>query len=525
MRKKIALFILFLLQAVVISAQNQNISNYIFGDTEPYIAVNPTNPANVIAAWIKVTGFTQGSIAISYSNDAGVTWSAPQNAPHFSSTFTSADPSIDFNAAGKAFLTYVDYKLTMDSGKVLIISSVNGGQTWSSALPVIDGLETPDLPVDRPWVAVDRSGGMFDGRVYVTSKNVEDGVTTNHVYMKYSSDDGVTWSPLDILDDSLPTDLVTSMGALAIGANGSVNVSYFSWHLPLSLALRVVLVKSTDGGVTFTPHVMAVAPSGSGINDTLQFSATLSANPVNAQNMVFTYTSAINGDADILSFNSADGGITWSSANAIRVNDDAIANGNEQDMSWAGFSPNGIYGVAWRDRRNSGDDAVSPFEIWTAASYNGGVTFGQNVLVSSVLSPDIPVQRGNDFIGVAASNTFLHISWCDYRAGNYEIFYNRDSLASVLNVQQRPDVKPVVHAFPNPFTERMTFSYWLPADQSNSAIEITDVNGKIVRTIFTGTQSAGQHDVVIDGNSLAAGIYFFTISGTNWKSVTEFIKE
>ena len=519
------MLILLLVQSVVTFAQNQNISNYIFGDTEPYIAVNPTNPSNVIAAWIKVTGFTQGSIAMSYSNDAGVTWSAPQNAPHFSTTFTSADPSIDFNASGKAFLTYVDYKLSMDSGKVLIISSANGGQTWSGAVQVIDGLETADLPVDRPWVAVDRSGGMFDGRVYVTSKNYENGITTNHVYMKYSSDDGATWSPLDILDDSLPTDLVTSMGALAIGADGSINVSYFSWHLPLSFALRVVLVKSMDGGVTFTPHIMAVAPAGSGINDTLQFGSTLSANPANAQNLVFTYTSGVNGDADILSINSSDGGITWSSANPVPVNDDALGNGNEQDMSWAGFSPNGMYCVAWRDRRNSGDDAVSPFEIWATASYNGGVTFGQNVLVSSVLSPDIPIQKGNDFIGLAASNTFLHINWCDYRAGNYEIFYNHDSLSSVVHVEQRPDAKPVVSAFPNPFTERITFSYFLPADQLNSTIEITDVNGKLVRTVFTGTQSAGQHEVVIDGNTLAAGIYFFTISGTNWKSVTEFIRE
>src|ERR1044071_6125084 len=106
---KQAIAALLILLSVKIAAQNVNLSNYTFGDTEPYIAVNPTDSNNVIAAWMKVTGFTQISIAISYSTDGGQNWNSVPNVSHLYPNYTSADVSIAFNSAGKAFLTYVDY--------------------------------------------------------------------------------------------------------------------------------------------------------------------------------------------------------------------------------------------------------------------------------------------------------------------------------------------------------------------------------------------------------------------------------
>jgi hypothetical protein len=521
---KRALAFLFVLSSGFASAQNVNLSNFAFFDAEPFIAVNPANPNNIIAAWIKITTFTTCQIAVVHSNDGGITWSTPQNMPHVSSTYTSADPSIDFNSAGKAFLTYVDYKQTFDSGQVVLVSSLDGGQTWSGAMTVTDGLETPDLPVDRPWVGVDRSGGTYDGRIYVTTINVETGSTTNHVYMKYSSDDGVSWSPLIVIDDSIPADLVRTGNAMAIAADGSVNLAYASWHIPASFSARIIMVKSTDGGQTFTPYVVGNVPANTAINDTLQGSSTLSANPVNAQNLIFTFTSNVNGDADILSINSQNGGVTWGFANPVRVNDDALSNGNQQDMSWACFAPNGTYITAWRDRRNSGTSVTSPFEIWMCSSVNGGVSFGANYLVSSVLSPDIAVQRGNDFIGIAATQVYIHNSWCDFRTGNTDIFYNRDSLATVLSVDWLPDSPPSVSVFPNPAASLVTFRYELPADQDYTIIEITNMNGEIVRTLFTGSQSAGHHEVIVDVSGFPDGEYIFWITGDKWEINSEFIK-
>src|SRR5688500_10777159 len=85
-------------------SNDANISTYSFADTEPYIAVNPANPNNIITGWMRVTGFTQISIFTKASFDGGQTWSSGTTMPHLWPSFTSADISIDFSSAGTAYL-------------------------------------------------------------------------------------------------------------------------------------------------------------------------------------------------------------------------------------------------------------------------------------------------------------------------------------------------------------------------------------------------------------------------------------
>jgi hypothetical protein len=100
MKNYILLFTLFFTS--LCSAQtNINISSAAGWDTEPYIAINPTNSNNLIAAWMKLSGFAL-TIGTSYSTDAGASWSTPTITPHLHPNFTMADVSIAFNDAGVA---------------------------------------------------------------------------------------------------------------------------------------------------------------------------------------------------------------------------------------------------------------------------------------------------------------------------------------------------------------------------------------------------------------------------------------
>jgi hypothetical protein len=252
-------------------------------------------------------------------------------------------------------MSYIDYVPTKDSGYVMITKSNDGGMSWSTPVKVISTAETPDMPVDRPWIAIDNSGGAYDGRVYIVSKSIDIGAFPHHVWMKSSSDGGTTWSPIKLVDDSIPTNLISnSMGVPTVGADGNLYIAYISYNPSQSPFPRVICMKSTDGGVNMTPKIIAYAASGSGITDTLyQGSYVLSANPNDANNLVYTFTDQRNGDPDILSVRSTNGGNTWTVAPA-RVNKDVVANGVGQDMCWAGFSASGKYAVVWRDRRNTG---------------------------------------------------------------------------------------------------------------------------------------------------------------------------
>ncbi|MFZ5552650.1 MAG: exo-alpha-sialidase [Bacteroidota bacterium] len=517
-----------LLFSIGLSAQspNQNISNYTFSDCEPFIAVNPANPNNVIAAWIKVTGFTQAAIAVSYSNNAGQTWSSPQNMGHLSASWTSADPSITFNSSGTAFLAYVDYEYpSLDSGAVAVVSSANGGMTWSSPVQAIDGLINSDKPVDRPWIVADNSGGTYNGRLYITSKNYENGSTTNHVYYCYSSDNGMTWSPLAILDDVIPCDLVSSMGCLTVGADGTVYIAYFSYNLASSLFPRVILSKSIDGGANFSESVITNITGASVINDTLQGSMNLSANPIDPNNLILTVTDGRNGDADILCIRSTNGGTTWNNTTPVRINDDALGNGNEQDMCWASFAPDGTFAAAWRDRRNGGTSVTSPFEIWIAASVDGGAAFSVNKNVSTALSPDIPLQKGNDFIGIALSNDFVFTDWSDFRGPNYEIYTNRDSLSSLVSVYAHSAKEIGLICYPNPFTDEITFSFELKENVSKCSISVFDMNGKKIKTIHQGPLTKGKHEFNYNGKNLKAGNYVFVMETVAESYRKVFVKE
>ncbi len=499
---------------ICFSQTNTNISNSTNWDTEPYIAVNPTNSNNIVAAWMRVSGITL-VIGTNYSIDGGLTWTTPTTIPNLHPTFLMADVSLTFNNAGNVFMSYVNYSAAQDSGYVMVTKSLDGGATWGARVKAFNGLATPDKPIDRPWIVVDNSGGVFDGRLYVVTKSVESGVMPHHVWMKYSADNGSTWSSQILVDDSIPSNLITNtMGAPTVGADGSLYIGYLSYDPPSSPFARMICLKSTDGGVSFIPHIIGYPVAGSAITDTLyQGSIVLSANPTVAGNIVFTFTDQRNGDPDILSVHSNDGGNTWTSV-PVRLNDDGLSNGVGQDMSWAGFSTTGKYGVAWRDRRNTGGTSSSPFEIFSTVSIDGGSTFKPNYKISSAPSPFINIQKGNDFIGISLNDNFVFYDWCDLRTGNTEIFFNKTSMTFFTAVSEGNMPGFVSSIFPNPTSTNATLKFTVKEKQFLN-ISLFDLQGRLMKIIASQNFNIGDHTFQISTSDLPSGTYLVCMKNKN----------
>jgi len=68
-----------------------------------------------------------------------------------------------------------------------------------------------------------------------------------------------------------------------------------------------------------------------------------------------------------------------------------------------------------------------------------------------------------------------------------------------------------VRNFPNPFSTSTTIEYTLPATGDVTMV-IRNATGSEVRTIVNATQTAGTHQVRINGDDLATGTYFYTIT-------------
>jgi hypothetical protein len=501
-----------------VDAQNDiPVNPNITWNGEISLAVNPVNPSNLVTAWMKLTGLNTVSIAISRSTDHGNSWSAPIYMQHFSSSFTSADPALIATSDGIFYFAYIDYnKTTLSAGGVYVTKSMDGGANWTTPVLAVDAAAAPDIPIDRPWLAIDNSNGPYSGTLYLVTKSIKEATATHHIYLITSSDGGATWSTARILDDVLPVGgTANTMGVPCVSSSGTLYVNYLSYDISQSLHVRDVFVKSADGGQTFTNGIISELPFSSAIppEDSLfQYSYHLAANPGDSNNLVHVFTDRRDGDWDIWYNYSLDGGNSWSGP--ARLNDDPVGNGIGQDMCWAGFSPHGRYSALWRDRRDGTTGQLSDYRIYGSWSTDKGVTFAPNFALSQTLAPLFIPVSGNDFLGVSLSDSLVYGTWADKRTGQNQEYFNRYALPAYSgtgnghgNIQ--PQIIPsVIHSSCidiNPYylQENKTFN-----------VNIYDLTGRcILRSNISRIQL----------NTLPRGMYFLEFISSESKIYQRFI--
>ena len=70
-------------------------------------------------------------------------------------------------------------------------------------------------------------------------------------------------------------------------------------------------------------------------------------------------------------------------------------------------------------------------------------------------------------------------------------------------------------AYPNPFDSKTNIGVNLPEDM-NVEIELCDINGKVVKCVYSGNIGKGFHNFEINGGSLSSGAYIFRISSESF---------
>ncbi len=68
--------------------------------------------------------------------------------------------------------------------------------------------------------------------------------------------------------------------------------------------------------------------------------------------------------------------------------------------------------------------------------------------------------------------------------------------------------------YPNPFNPTTNIKFDLPA-KSEVHLEVFDMLGRKVETIFSGTKTAGSHQVTFDARNLSSGVYIYRLSVNN----------
>ena len=503
-----------MVMSLSISAQeNYNLSDLTLFDGEPYIAVNPANQNNIIAGWMRLRIDGKIWIATRASFDQGQTWSAINYMPHDTLINGSADVSIAFHNSGAAYLSWINFRMSPDTaGAVFISKSIDGGLTWGEANKVIDQDDKPDLAFDRPWIAVDNSGGVNDGAVFVTTMSAYWYVGPHHIYLRTSTDDGQTWSTIEQVDTAGYSvgSLTASYGGMSIGSDGRAYIAFISYDVSTSPFVRYYSVTTTDLGLSFQRNVIGTVSIGTGSDFTKGWS--LSANPIIDGHAVITWVDNRNGDYDILLSKTIDGGVTWSLP--IRVNDDTINNGIIQDMVWCNFSKSGKLAVVWKDRRLTGTGSTVPFDIYTAFSLDTANSFSPNYRVTTVSNPYFLVPLGNSFIGCAMSDSSVYLNWGDYRnSPDWDVYFDKIDVPNLITSTN--DSFPTIELFPNPATNIIQVSFSLPLANSDSEIIIFNSKGQIISTIPISLNQSENYSQKIDISQFADGIYFLFVKSNN----------
>lgn len=527
MRSKLLFFfVLSLAGTIVTSAQtNYNLSNLTLFDGEPYIAVNPANQSNIIAGWMRLRIDGKIWIATKASFDKGQTWSAINFMPHDTIINGSADVSIAFHNSGTAYLSWINFRTSPDTaGAVYLSKSIDGGLTWGNPSRVIGSADLSDLPFDRPWVAVDNSGGPNDGKVFVTSMTAYWISTGHHIYLRTSGDNGATWSTIKQVDNTAFSvgSLNSSYGGISIGKDGRAYIVYISYDTTTSPFVRFYSATTTNGGTTFQRNVIGRAFISGGSGFTKAWC--VSANPIVNNNAILTWIDNRYGDYDIVISKTSNGGLTWSTP--LRVNDDAVNNGIEQDMVWADFSSSGKLAIAWRDRRLNGIGSTVPFDIFTTLSTDTANTFSTNYRVTTVSNPYFFVPQGNSFIGVAMSDSSIYMDWGDYRnSPDWDIYFNRtDVPITGINLisSEIPSHFSISQNYPNPFNPSTVIKFQV-ANYSNVKLIVLDALGRELTAIVDEQLTAGTYEVNWNADKFSSGVYYYKLTAGDYTATKKMI--
>jgi hypothetical protein len=398
--------------ASVTVGANVNISREVSNQNEPTIAVNPTNP-NDIVAFSNDENTPAKGIFRAFSTDGGHSWTTGHLGDGSDGLpLACCDGQAVFDQYGNLFLTYL-----ANNGYVEIVLSTDGGKTFSLAHTIADrGADQPSIAVGAGtvWVSyTNKSGEIAAAGTAVTGLGAVQAFTNPEVAPNSKNGD---------------------YGDIAIGPSGQVMVTY-QLGLKTTQGPDHIYVNVDPDGLGaqgFGPQITvtgtnvggsAHVPAQSnnlGIDAEANLAWDLSSGPHQGR-VYLVYTNRANtttSNTDIFVRFSDNNGQTWS--NAVKVNDDTTTH-SQFLPSIAVDQTTGNVAVAWYDARNTPNNEA---ELFVTFSVDGGVSFLTNVQVSAGASnsrASEPPPRGlrplgyGDFVqdkGAFTAGVF-HPIWAD----------------------------------------------------------------------------------------------------------------
>jgi photosystem II stability/assembly factor-like uncharacterized protein len=253
-------------------------------------------------------------------------------------------------------------------------------------------------------------------------------------------------------------------------------------------------------------------------------------NPVNNQ-MVLVGTA---GSGQLM--RTTDGGLTWlaTGLQLDQVNDIEI-DSRDPNIIYVGGHTGGIYksedsGVSWLNHNNGLPISARILGIEISHESNQLFLVTGNSIYQSQMDSIFWNEYSNGLPAKGLINTTLKfdsLSSSLYLGTQQGIYVNN----APSNLDDKSSLKPenllLYPNYPNPFNSQTTIGFYLPF-ASQVKLEIYNLLGQKVRTLWQGRQSMGQHQLRWDGKNdaglaVSSGMYIYRLKTDYWQQTKKLV--
>ena len=390
---------------------NQSGTVYLGSQVEPWLAVNPADPENMVGFFQEDRWSTGGArnLVFATTKDGGDTW---RNAAVPGITVLSGgsyeratDPWVDFGPGNRVYGFSLAFDDSTPRNALFVNTSTTGGRTWGAPVPVIVDTELEFFNDKNALAADSGARSPFRGNVYVawdrlddTSTPVEDNFTGPALFSR-STNGGVSFSTPKVIFGT-GTNEQTIGDVPVVLPDGTIVVA--GTFIDADANQSIFVVRSTDGGVRWSrPRLVEDEPTYS-IPDVRSGDTVPSFAVDRRTGRIYAAwedaRASVGARDDILVMSSDDDGRTWSAP--VQANDTP-----RRDQS--AFTPaiqvddKGRVGLVYYDLRadtSPVDDQQLTTE-WFTSSRDGGRTFGKSKSVTPSFDMAAAPEAGGFFLG------------------------------------------------------------------------------------------------------------------------------
>jgi len=359
---------------------------YPNAEVEPFVAVNPHRPMNLVGVWQQdrwSDGGSQG-LGTGYSFDGGATWHQvfppftrcaggnPANGGDFE---RGSDPWISFSPNGVVHQMVLTLSFNAAPDQPLTAMrasrSTDGGKTWSA--PVTLEADTAERFNDKNSLTADPTDSRFVYAVWDRLSSVP-GEGAGPTLLARSTDNGMHWEAARIIFDP-GVNAQTIGNRIEVLPDGTL-VNVFTLIDFVTGAATVQVIRSTDHGATWSAPILVAdeLPLGTSDPDTgtpIRDGAILPQMAINKHgkiSIVWQDARFSGGLRDGVALSeSTDGGLTWSAP--VQINQNPLVQAFTPSVQ---VRHDGSVGVTYYDlRSNTPDPTTLPTDLWLVRSRDG----------------------------------------------------------------------------------------------------------------------------------------------------------